>query len=698
LFKQEEWNIFSNEISDLKSSDSESVDFELSMTNPENVSQSHLWYVAKFRGGNGKVDQSLFTVVGKDISELKAAQQNLVEVFSSVPLGILTVVGTGVVKGQVSKYSEFLFSNQSIEGSTISDLLFNNIKGLTKLEEESIDSMISNIGQQELIFSVIKDDLPSRVFYKNEGTEKWLSLTFQPISYEGLVHKILVILQDITQLVKAEEASKNQNLLEEQSIARIVQIKKMDLDTKPFIFEEVSGLFNQIEEAIDLGDIRKVCNYLHGVKGCARVSGLTFLTEKTHNVESILLSLGDKVDNPKEVLSTNLEDVIEEWKEVFSLDKALSMNKSEESENVDQTNQSDNVRQLFVEYNKLIQKGIDISSRILAKDILIQLESYNRVNTIQLDSILQSTVSKTAEELQKKINLDLSWDNVYVTQEQLHVLREILVHLLNNAVDHGIESGSDRLRKKKHVTGTIKVFGSDSKGTINIHVSDDGAGIDIEKIRDVAIRKEMFSIEEALALGDDQVMELLFSPKFTSKEKVTQVSGRGIGLDAVREAVTNIGGEVIGKNSDVGTIFTIKIPSERTLYEGKGTAKLQLFLDHFQDQIARLEQDNLKINLEIEKDLLVNKNNWRVHVEFDSILFALVKIVETCALHDANNVLLKTKDGGMLELVINSEKELDLFGDDYCLDTCLLLLNQHLGGVEQYDNKIHIQFSYLQRD
>ena len=262
LFKQEEWNIFSNEMSDLKSSDSESVDFELSMTSSENVSQSHLWYVAKFRGGKGKIDDSLFTVVGKDISELKAAQQNLVEVFSSVPLGILTVCANGEVKGQVSKYSEFLFSNQSIEGTTINDLLFNNIKGLTKLEEESIDSMISNIGQQELIFSVIKDDLPSRVLYQTEETEKWLSLTFQPISYEGQVHKILVILQDITQLVRAEEASKNKNLLEEQSIARIVQIKKMDLDTKPFIFEEVSGLFNQIEEAVELGDVRKVCNYL----------------------------------------------------------------------------------------------------------------------------------------------------------------------------------------------------------------------------------------------------------------------------------------------------------------------------------------------------------------------------------------------------------------------------------------------------
>jgi HPt (histidine-containing phosphotransfer) domain-containing protein len=698
IFKQEEWNMFSNEISELESSESESVDFELSMTDSENVSQPHLWYVAKFRNDKGETDDSLFTVVGKDISELKAAQQNLVEVFSSVPLGILTVTAGGEVKGQVSKYSEFLFSGQSIEGSTINDLLFNKIKGLTRLEEESIDSMISNIGQQELIFSVIKDDLPSRVLYKNEETEKWLSLTFQPITYEGLVQKILVILQDITQLVKAEQASKNQNLLEEQSIARIVQIKKMDLDTKPFIFEEVSGLFNQIEEAIELGDVRKVCNYLHGVKGCARVSGLTFLTEKTHSVESVLLNLDDNIDDPKETLSKNLAEVIEEWKEVFSLDKALSLNKPEDSENVEQNNQSENVRHLFVEYNKLIQKGIDISSRILAKDILTKLESYNRVNTIQLDSILENTVTKTSEELEKKINLDISWDNVYVSQEQLHVLRETLVHLLNNSVDHGIESGSDRLRKKKRVVGTIKVVGSDSKGTINIDVSDDGAGIDIEKIRDVAIRKEMFSLEEALALTDDQVMELLFSPKFTSKEEVTQVSGRGIGLDAVREAVTNIGGEVSGGNSDVGTVFTIKIPSERTLYEAKGTAKLQLFLDHFQDQIARLEQDDIKINLEIEKELLVNKNNWRVHVEFDSILFAIVKIIETCALQDANNVLLQTKDGGILELVIDSEKELDLFGDDYCLDTCLLLLNQHLGGVEQYENKIHIQFRYLQKD
>ena len=163
--------------------------------------------------------------------------------------------------------------------------------------------------------------------------------------------------------------------------------------------------------------------------------------------------------------------------------------------------------------------------------------------------------------LNKQVRLKISGEATQVDRDLLERLDAPLGHLLRNAVDHGIESPEQRQAAGKPAEGTILLEARHNSGLLQIIVSDDGGGIDIAKIRKAVIERKLSSAETVAKMGEAELLEFLFLPGFTMKTEVTDISGRGVGLDAVQDMMKQVRGivrvsSVLGK----GTQFQLQLP------------------------------------------------------------------------------------------------------------------------------------------
>ncbi|WP_019502439.1 hybrid sensor histidine kinase/response regulator [Pseudanabaena sp. PCC 6802] len=192
-----------------------------------------------------------------------------------------------------------------------------------------------------------------------------------------------------------------------------------------------------------------------------------------------------------------------------------------------------------------------------------------------LSEILQRfprMVRDLAAKNNKQVKLKTVGANTLVDKAVLEKLFDPLVHLIRNAFDHGTETPEERKTKGKPPEATIELRAYHRGNQTYIEVRDDGRGIDIEKVRSVAIAREAMTKDEAMAASAAELYELLFSPSFSTADKVSEISGRGMGLPAVREQIGSLkGGIVITSELGQGTTFTIRLPLTLTI------AKLLIF-------------------------------------------------------------------------------------------------------------------------
>lgn len=162
----------------------------------------------------------------------------------------------------------------------------------------------------------------------------------------------------------------------------------------------------------------------------------------------------------------------------------------------------------------------------------------------------------------KEVDLKLEGTEIEIDRNVLQTISDSMIHLVRNAVSHGIEKPEEREHKGKPRRGLLKLEAKNLKDTIVIQVTDDGRGIDPERVRQKAVERGLFTQKIADELSEKEVVELIFEPNFSLKEKVTTVSGRGVGMDVVRNAIDQIGGSVqIRTSQDVGSSFILNLPA-----------------------------------------------------------------------------------------------------------------------------------------
>jgi len=161
----------------------------------------------------------------------------------------------------------------------------------------------------------------------------------------------------------------------------------------------------------------------------------------------------------------------------------------------------------------------------------------------------------------KKVELIMEGEETELDKSVIEEIGDPLVHMIRNSVDHGLESNEDRLAKGKPEVGRVWLRAYHQGNSVAIEVEDDGRGIDPVKMREVGVKKGMITPEEAKGLDDQQAIGLIFEPGFSGAEKVTDISGRGVGMDVVKTNIKNLKGSV-NINTEVGrgTRFTIALP------------------------------------------------------------------------------------------------------------------------------------------
>ncbi len=279
---------------------------------------------------------------------------------------------------------------------------------------------------------------------------------------------------------------------------------------------------------------------------------------------------------------------------------------------------------------KKVLHGME-NCRKLVNDFLVEIEDHARRSTEISYHLHQEVIANRmrpfsdwlhgfprmvrdlSRELDKEVKLEIIGADTLVDRDILDKIESPLNHMIRNAVDHGIESPEERKQTGKPEKATIRLEARHRAGMLNIMVSDDGRGVDLEKLRRRVIDKKMIAEEMARALSETELLDFLFLPNFSTRDKVSTISGRGVGLDVVHRAIHEVRGIIrINTTPDEGSSFEMQLPLTLSVTRSllvtiseEDYAFPLVAIDH----VLKLRQDKVK---EVEGRQYVTFNDERI--------------------------------------------------------------------------------------
>ena len=210
---------------------------------------------------------------------------------------------------------------------------------------------------------------------------------------------------------------------------------------------------------------------------------------------------------------------------------------------------------------------------------------------------------EAADATGKDIDVVTEGEATEVDKTVVERLADPLTHMIRNAIDHGIEKPQDRVAANKERQGVLRLSASQRSGSIVIEIADDGAGLNRPRIRDIAIKKGLVSTDTTLS--DQDIDHLLFAPGFSTAEEITNLSGRGVGMDVVKTAITALGGRIaINTVPGSGTTFSITLPLTLAVMDGMiitvGGQTMVVPISSILETVRPTEADLTKLGLESE--------------------------------------------------------------------------------------------------
>ncbi|WP_102346925.1 chemotaxis protein CheA [Bacillus sp. Marseille-P3661] len=247
-------------------------------------------------------------------------------------------------------------------------------------------------------------------------------------------------------------------------------------------------------------------------------------------------------------------------------------------------------------------------------------------------------VRQLARDLNKKINLEIIGAETELDRTVIDEIGDPLVHLIRNAIDHGIETPEERIKKGKPETGTVVLKAFHSGNHVFIEIEDDGAGINREKVLTKAIERGVVTAEAGANLTNKQVYELIMASGFSTADVISDVSGRGVGLDVVKNTIESLSGSVtIDSKQGEGSIFSIQLPLTLSI--------ISVMLVEIQDEKYAIPLSSIIETAIIKKEDILNAHNQKV-IDFRG------KVVPLVFLKDIFEVPVTKEEDGFLSVVI----------------------------------------------
>lgn len=302
----------------------------------------------------------------------------------------------------------------------------------------------------------------------------------------------------------------------------------------------------------------------------------------------------------------------------------------------------------------MMTRTADQDQRLLEKmvdDLLDNMKKALMLPVSALTEIFPRLVRDLAKDSGKNINLDLQGGDIEADRRILEEIKDPLIHLLRNCIDHGIETPAERINQNKPSQGKITIAAFPCCGNcVEIDVSDDGAGINVAKVKDAAARLGIIKQEALSRLDRKAAVDLIYQSGVSTNPEVTKVSGRGLGLAIVREKVEQLGGGImVETQAGVGTTFCLKLPLTVSTYSG---IALRVATQLFVVQTSNVER-SLRIR---QEDIRTLENHETIQLGDD--LLALVWLNEVLEipgtdLSDTLLVLILAASGKRMAFVVD---------------------------------------------
>lgn len=262
-------------------------------------------------------------------------------------------------------------------------------------------------------------------------------------------------------------------------------------------------------------------------------------------------------------------------------------------------------------------KAADQNSHFVGSMVDTLLEDAKKILMQPIATVFDTIplmVRDIARQLSKDVHVEISGGEIEVDRRVLEEIKDPITHLIRNAIDHGIELPEVRKKKNKPPFGTIKIVSTEREGsTISISISDDGKGMDVEKIKEKAIQKGILSAKDAEGMSEEDLFRLAFHSDISTSPIITELSGRGLGLGIVSEKVDHLGGQVhIESKPDQGTTFTLILPLTLATFRGVHiTVGDREFIlpTHNIKRVLRVKQSDIQ-KIENKETLVIENQNY----------------------------------------------------------------------------------------
>lgn len=481
-------------------------------------------------------------LVAERTLELELSKNQIQEILDNIDQGIMVMNFEGQIEGEHSARAEDILNTEDIEGRYLVDLL----------EANSEDRRVFDLWLKTILKPQFQSNWKDRgldrlnpfssITTNFKGEKRYLQLDFELIlNNKGELGFIMVVVTDITRVKQIEASHQEQ----EEQVSRLLSFIDNDLDSMSFFIDSASELTTQIK-SLSLSEIKmNQENWMreyHTLRGNAGTFGLNALALRASEVEDYLLDLGS--DNELQFKSC-IQGFLDEITSISDIKQKI-IHKDETRIEVDaMLFQKVKIQAQTVQDANLWDSIEKLPSRRWGS----YKKRYNRILEEASDRVSKGD-----------INLFLTPESFLIPEDLYEIIDAPIIHLLRNAVDHGIESPQERELLGKGV-GSIVLKLEEFPQFYRFELSDNGKGIDPDSLADLALKKGIITTQELKSLSDEDKLNLIFLHGFTSRSSVGYFSGRGVGMDVVKSAIDACNGsiEVLNKQGE-GVTFKIKIP------------------------------------------------------------------------------------------------------------------------------------------
>ena len=513
--------------------------------------------------------ENLDLKVKERTKEVMEEKRKIADLLNNMKQAVFKIDANLNVVAPVSRYAQDVFE-ENIVGKSIWETVYKDIEPGTEMFSAVTTAFIAVFGEDELQWDLSEDNLARKFHRINAAGEKQiLRVNYAPLWDENdNLQEIMLVVEDITELEKlAEEKRSN-----EESITIIQNISSANLEDLKGYFISFKQMLKQIEDIVHAGVFNEdtlglMFRYFHTLKGNSRVFGLSLVSTAVHHVENHVTECQKFVKAKEEIDPDFAQHILDGAVEIQSVvDRYIDISvrifkmnhaeTSDESISVDKS-QYDKLQIKLSEFKTTmgdhdeVDELLTVFNSLLKMDLKGSFEKYNPM------------VAELNEKLNKMAILTVDGDDVRVGREQLNTMHDAFIHMIRNSMDHGLEETSARLQIGKPEQSTIHIGIKLLDGGFEVVIEDDGKGIPIDLIAKKAVLNGAISQVELDKMSDAEKTHLIFLPNVSSKDEISELSGRGVGMDVVKKNIEGMGGVIeVTTAHQKGTKFTFTFKSE----------------------------------------------------------------------------------------------------------------------------------------